>query len=438
MTPVAWDPSDGVLTHRCVRRRGKFTKAIRHTNLAVQWAHIAEQDEAWSDIPCSDVAIASQCRLRLVRPHRRAHRIDIPESERYPAGERGSRGNLWREILGMIEAGTASSPDNGLADEVIRRELEGGRQVYLHNLTSRLLQRMTVLALGPRLDGGFPTTVHGFRPRRSPVTALYAARALYRRGFEHATSGDIRRFFPSCDVDVVMAAVEAEGPYVAPTLLNLVRWQLSPPVLGDALGDWSGPLGHLLTGSVLAPLMANCVAAQVLDRPFDRVFGDDAKLLRFADDFVILARSRALAEEAREAVAAMLDAAGLELHPDKGRADAVDLHRDELEWLGKVIRRGEISTHEATVRRHVSRVCASSPNTPAAQQAAIRLADDLIFDSWARISAHTESLRLRAPQHAHLIEQTARNRRKKRIKRLNELAQAHGYEANKSSAHRRP
>jgi RNA-directed DNA polymerase len=83
-------------------------------------------------------------------------------------------------------------------------------------------------------------------------------------------------------------------------------------------------------GGVISPLLANIVLHE-LDR---RWRSTDGVLVRYADDFVVLARSRDQAEAALARAGAILAELGLELHPDKTKVVDLGEGRDGFDFLG--------------------------------------------------------------------------------------------------------
>src|SRR5215211_4787850 len=71
-------------------------------------------------------------------------------------------------------------------------------------------------------------------------------------------------------------------------------------------------------GGVISPLLCN-VALHVLDAEWARTSGSLGVLVRYADDLLVVCRSRVRAEQARRRVAEILAGLGLVLHPDKTR-----------------------------------------------------------------------------------------------------------------------
>ena len=130
-------------------------------------------------------------------------------------------------------------------------------------------------------------------------------------------------------------------------------------------------------GAPISPLLCN-VALHVLDAEWTRTSSKLGVLVRFADDFVVLCRSRAAAEEALRRVTAILGQLGLQLHPDKTRIvcltrgeqgfDFLGFHHHKVEswrWRGRyylhrwpsdrAMRQVRAKVREATSRRDVGR-----------------------------------------------------------------------------------
>ena len=92
------------------------------------------------------------------------------------------------------------------------------------------------------------------------------------------------------------------------------RKTLQPPVAERHL---EAEVAHCV-GGVVSPLLVN-IALHVLDVAWARGGSRLGKLIRFADDFVVLCASQPRVDEARRRVAAILAPLGLRLHPDKTR-----------------------------------------------------------------------------------------------------------------------
>ena len=91
-------------------------------------------------------------------------------------------------------------------------------------------------------------------------------------------------------------------------------------------------------GGVISPLLSN-IYLHVLDRVWQRQCGGLGVLVRYADDFVVLCRRRADAEEARRRVEFLLQYLGLEAHPEKTRLVDLGWGKESFEFLGCRLRK---------------------------------------------------------------------------------------------------
>ena len=97
------------------------------------------------------------------------------------------------------------------------------------------------------------------------------------------------------------------------------------------------PITGTPQGGVISPLLAN-IYLNVLDETWEREYRHLGKLVRFADDFVVLCRSRARAEEALRRIGGILGQLGLELHSEKTRIVELGLGKEGFVFLGCYLR----------------------------------------------------------------------------------------------------
>jgi hypothetical protein len=93
-------------------------------------------------------------------------------------------------------------------------------------------------------------------------------------------------------------------------------------------------------GSPISPLLCN-VALHVLDAEWARTSSNLGVLVRYADDLLVVCRSRARAEQARRRVAEILAGLGLVLHPDKTRIVCLTRGQQGVDFLGFHLRKVE-------------------------------------------------------------------------------------------------
>ncbi len=199
----------------------------------------------------------------------------------------------------------------------------GSRFLAIPPFWDAVLQRAIAQELGPALDSLMHPLSFGYRRGRSRKSAADAITKARRDGFRWVYDADIEDFFGSVrhsHLHTRLLALLDEDPVVD----AIMNW-ISAPV------RWQGE-GHprrqgLPQGSNLSPLLANLM----LDDFDNDMAAMGLRLVRFADDFVILCKSREQAEEASRHAAASLAEFGFILHPDKSRVVDID---DGLEFLG--------------------------------------------------------------------------------------------------------
>jgi CRISPR-associated protein Cas1 len=162
------------------------------------------------------------------------------------------------------------------------------------------------LLRGP-LDRLLEPAAMGYRPGRSVQAALDRVRDLLREGYRYAVQSDIEDFFPSVDLIRLGDLLDRVLPPADTRLRWMVARILHAPFVEN--GRLCPRSGGLAQGSPLSPLFANLY----LDR-FDEAFSEgEAQLVRYADDFVILTRTREQAAILLERARRELSAIGLDL-----------------------------------------------------------------------------------------------------------------------------
>lgn len=168
------------------------------------------------------------------------------------------------------------------------------RPLGIPTVKDRIVQMAVLLVLEPIFEADFLDTSFGFRPGRSAHQALDAIRDHLDAGFREVYDADLQAYFDTIPHDQLMKCVQMR--VVDRSVLALIRmWLESPVVEKDDEGRTtaSRPKQGTPQGGVISPLLAN-----VYLHWFEKAFhGKDgpatwakAKLVRYADDFVILAR----------------------------------------------------------------------------------------------------------------------------------------------------
>lgn len=169
------------------------------------------------------------------------------------------------------------------------------RPLGIPTVRDRVVQAAVLLILEPIFEADFKDCSYGFRPGRSAHDALRTIATHLQAGFTAVYDADLAGYFDSIPHEFLLRGLQerlADG-----AILGLIRQWLRAPVVEPSLTGRPGPGVRQRQGTpqggVLSPLLANSYLHW-----FDRIFHGpkgparwaNAKLVRYADDFVVLAR----------------------------------------------------------------------------------------------------------------------------------------------------
>ena len=201
------------------------------------------------------------------------------------------------------------------------------RPLSIPAVRDRIVQAALKLVAEPVFEADFLPVSFGFRPRRTAHDALQVLIDEARRGRRWVVETDIESCFDSIPHDRLMTAVEER--ICDRRLLKLVRAMLRAGVME------SGVVRHEVTGTpqggVMSPLLAN-VYLHRLDRAWET--SGRGVLVRYADDLVVLCRSREEANEALALLRDLLGELGLELKAEKTRIVHLTEGGEGFDFLG--------------------------------------------------------------------------------------------------------
>jgi RNA-directed DNA polymerase len=200
------------------------------------------------------------------------------------------------------------------------------RPLGIPTIRDRVVQTALRMVLEPIFERDFARESFGFRPGRSCQQALARVETLLAEGYSHVVDADLKSYFDTIPHEPLLARVEAK--IADGRILKLVTAFLEQGVLEELKG-WCPTECGTPQGAVVSPLLAN-LYLDALDWKL-RLGGWE--LVRYADDFVVLCRTHAQAEEVLALIGDWSTAAGLQLHPQKTRL--VDLsERGGFDFLG--------------------------------------------------------------------------------------------------------
>jgi RNA-directed DNA polymerase len=216
------------------------------------------------------------------------------------------------------------------------------RPLGIPTVRDRVAQMAVLLILEPIYEADFLEVSYGFRPGKSAHQALAAIKSNLEEGYTAIYDADLASYFDTIPHDKLMAAVEMR--VADRSVLHLIRLWLKNPFVerGDKGGSkLSGkPKQGTPQGGVISPLLAN-----IYLHWFDKVFHFQsgpatwakARLVRYADDFVVMARY--IGKDMESYIEAKLeDWMGLKLNRDKTRIIELREEGASLDFLGYTFR----------------------------------------------------------------------------------------------------
>ena len=200
------------------------------------------------------------------------------------------------------------------------------RPLGIPTVNDRIVQAATRMVIEPIFESRFHPSSYGFRPGRGCKDALREVWRLLKGGHTHVVEIDIRKFFDNIPQDRLMRRVQeriADG-----RVLRLIEGFLKQGVMdGTSLQEAKEGTPQ---GGVISPLLANIY----LD-PLDWEMSEAGfKMVRYADDMVVLCQSREEAQRALDMIGGWMEQAGLELNREKSRAVDMSQPGNFFDFLG--------------------------------------------------------------------------------------------------------
>jgi group II intron reverse transcriptase/maturase len=185
------------------------------------------------------------------------------------------------------------------------------RPLGIPTVRDRVVQQALRMVIEPIFEGKFLPCSFGFRPGRGAHDAIDQVAAYLQEGFQYVVDCDIVGYFDHIPHDRLIDAVAEE--ISDGTVLKFIRMFLESGIMEG--GVWSETEEGTPQGGVISPLLAN-IYLHPLDEEMTK---RGHRMVRYADDFIILCGSQRAAERVMGHVKSMLGQMGLEAHPEKSR-----------------------------------------------------------------------------------------------------------------------
>jgi len=228
------------------------------------------------------------------------------------------------------------------------------RPLGIPTVRDKVVQTALKMVIEPIFEHQFIDTSFGFRPGKGCKNALGKVEQLLKAGYTHVVDADLKSYFETIGHERLMQLVQQ---HIADSrVLELIQGFLKQQILED-LRLWTPETGSP-QGAVISPLLSNIYLHGV-----DKAMKEAGyEMVRYADDFVILCKSREQAQSALAHVAELVQELGLTLHGDKTSLVDTGQAGEGFEFLGYHFENGtrwprkkSLNKFKDTIRRKTRR-----------------------------------------------------------------------------------
>ena len=212
----------------------------------------------------------------------------------------------------------------------------GKRPLGIPTVRDRVIQTATKLVIEPIFEADLEPNTYGYRPKRSATDAIKRVHQLLKEGYVDVVDADLSKYFDTIPHTELMQSVARR--ISDRNVLRLIKQWLKAPVRSkddkgnDQISGGRNSKSGTPQGGVISPLLANLYLNRFLK--YWRLKGCEqafkAKVIAYADDFVILSRGRAA--QALEWTQLVMEQIGLRLNSDK--TSLKNAREEHFDFLG--------------------------------------------------------------------------------------------------------
>ncbi len=228
-----------------------------------------------------------------VKANKGAAGIDDMSITDYPEYARAN----WTGIKASLLDGTYTPAPVKRVE--IPKDSGGTRPLGIPTVSDRVIQQAIAQVLVPVFDPHFSESSYGFRPGRSAHQAVKKVVDLINRGYRYAVDIDLAKFFDTVDHDILMNRVSRKVRDKG--ILSLIgKYLRAGVVVNGRLNQTSKGVPQ---GGPLSPLLSN-ILLDDLDKELEK---RGHQFARYADDLIILVKSKRSGERVMESISRFLE-----------------------------------------------------------------------------------------------------------------------------------